>query len=62
MLETMGDFDPTFFDLQEVNEILADIEEGDWFEDEEDDDDDFDEDDDYDDHLFDDFNDDVKKN
>ena len=62
MLETMGDFDPTFFDLQEVNEILADIEEGEWFEDEEDDDDDFDEDDDYDDHLFDDFNDDVKKN
>jgi hypothetical protein len=60
MRETMGDFDPTFFDLEEVNEILEDIVEEDWLDDDDDDDVDFD--DLEDDGLFDDFNDDVKKN
>jgi hypothetical protein len=59
MRDTMGDFDPTFFDLEEVNEILADIEDGDWLDDEDEDDVDFD---DFDDDIFDDFDDDVKKN
>jgi hypothetical protein len=66
MRETMGDFDPTFFDLEEVNEILEDIVEEDWLEDEDDDEDDDNDDVDFDDFeddgLFDDFNDDVKKN
>lgn len=62
MAETMGDFDPTFFDLEEVNEILEDIVEEDWLEDDDDDDGDVDFDDFDDDGLFDDFNDDVKKN
>jgi hypothetical protein len=62
MRETMGDFDPTFFDLEEVNEILEDIVEEDWLDDDDDDDDDVDFDDLEDDGLFDDFNDDVKKN
>jgi hypothetical protein len=61
MKETMGDFDPSFFDLEEVNEILADIEEGDWFDDEDENDDEVDFDD-FDDDIFDDFDDDVKKN
>ena len=66
MRETMGDFDPSFFDLEEVNEILEDIVEEDWLEDEDDDEDDDNDDVDFDDFeddgLFDDFNDDIKKN
>jgi hypothetical protein len=62
MKETMGDFDPSFFDLEEVNEILADIEEGDWFDDENEEDDDDEDDTDFNDDIFDDFDDDVKKN
>jgi len=62
MKEVLGDFDPAFFDLEEVNEILADIdEEGEWDEDDEYDDEDI-EGEDPDDDVFEDFDDDARKN